>query len=416
MPAAIHPISHDVSHDGWLPSLFGPRRYDVVIVGGRAAGASTALLLARAGVRVLVIERSSYGSDTLSTHALMPTGIEHLQRWGLIDQVSATAPAVGRTVFEFGQRSVSVDLGANDDVSRLYAPRRTELDSILVDAAQQAGAEFVFNARVVGLGKASDGRVEHVDFEAQHGIRWTVPADLVVGADGLRSFVARQVNAPVVRESDHFLASIYTYVRGADLPNNDYLFSYGNGAIAGSVPTSGDLHCVFVNLDPSQFRTAARANLFALFERTLQNVSPRLATAARAGAVVGPLRSFPGHRGQFRQSYGPGWALVGDAGYFIDPAVAHGMSDALRDAELLATAIVDDDLPRYQRVRDEASLPLFEEVDSLTSLTWDDDEIACIMWNIASSMERGRHVLERHHQGLPTIGAVVGIRGGPAKS
>ena len=412
MTAALHLTAgatrQNTLYEGWVPSLFGARRYDVVIVGGRAAGASTALLLARAGARVLVIERSSYGSDTLSTHALMPTGVEHLQRWGLIDQVSATAPAVGRTVFEFAQRSVSVDLGINDDVTRLYAPRRTELDKILVDAAQQAGAEFVFNARVVGLGKASDGRVEHVDFEAQHGIRWTVPADLVVGADGLRSFVARQVDAPVIRESDHFLASIYTYIRGADLPDDDYLFSYGNGAIAGSVPTSGGLHCIVVSLDPSQFRTTARADLFALYERTLQNVSPRLATAARAGAVVGPLRSFPGHRGQFRRAHGPGWALVGDAGYFIDPAVAHGMSDALRDAELLATAIVDDNLPRYQQARDEVSLPLFNEVDRLTSLTWDDEEIACIMWNIVSSMGRGQQALKRQGHRLPMIGALAG--------
>jgi flavin-dependent dehydrogenase len=104
---------------------------------------------------------------------------------------------------------------------------------------------------------------------------------------------------------------------------------------------------------------------------TLQVLDPGLATAVAGATALGPLRSWPGTPGRFRKPHGPGWALVGDAGYFKDPFAAHGISDAFRDAELLADAVVDDDLARYERLRDHLSLPLFEVLERIASYDWD---------------------------------------------
>ena len=126
--------------------------YDVVIVGARAAGAATAVLLARQGMRVLVVDRDRYGTDTLSTHALMRGGVLLLSRWGLLDQiVDAGTPAIRRTTFYYGAETVSVAIKPSPGVDALYAPRRTLLDRVLVDAAVAAGAEVRFGVTVTGL-------------------------------------------------------------------------------------------------------------------------------------------------------------------------------------------------------------------------------------------------------------------------
>ena len=121
------------------------RSWDVIIIGGRVAGASTALLLARAGLRVLVVERARRGSDTLSTHALMRGGVLQLHRWGLLDRVAATgAPPIRRVTLHYGHDSMPVTLKPYAGVDALYAPRRTVLDALLVAAAEEAGASFRF--------------------------------------------------------------------------------------------------------------------------------------------------------------------------------------------------------------------------------------------------------------------------------
>lgn len=373
-------------------------RYDVVIVGARAAGASTAMLLARAGARVLVVDRAGYGSDTLSSHALMRGGVEQLRRWGLLDRVAAVTPAIGRTVFEFGRSPVVVD--AADDVScgPLFAPRRTVLDPILVDAAREAGADFRFDTRVVDLVRDSDGSASGIVFEPPDGSLASVAAGLVIGADGLRSFVARQVDAPVTKRGRHSLASIFAYVQGADLPQHDYRFAYHEGAIGGSIPTTEGLHCVFVSLAPHVFRTHAQLDVTFALERTLEQVSPTIAEGARTGNVISPIRSFPGHHGQFRAPYGPGWALVGDAGYFKDPAAAHGLTDAFRDAELLADAVIAGDLEGYERLRDRLSMPLFEHIEELAALDWDAVRAGEILCNLGSAMAAEMGALEQHRR------------------
>jgi len=136
--------------------------YDVIVVGGRAAGAATAMLLARGGLRVLVIEATRRGTDTLSTHALMRGGVLQLHRWGLLGEVTATGtPAIRATEFSYGGELETVDIRTADGVSALRAPRRTVLDPLLLDAAQAAGAEIRSPAQVTAL-LTDRGRVRGV--------------------------------------------------------------------------------------------------------------------------------------------------------------------------------------------------------------------------------------------------------------
>lgn len=375
------------------------RRHDVVIVGARAAGAATAMLLARAGADVLVVDRAGYGTDTLSSHALMRGGVDHLRRWGVLGRVAATTPPIHRSVFEFGGDRMVVDVGDELDVP-LYAPRRTVLDPLLVDAAREAGAEFCFGTRMADVNRTAYGRVCGVEVETAAGRTTRIGADLVVGADGLRSAVARRVNAPVTRLGTHCLSSIYTYVRNADLPSDEYHFAYDGGLVGGAIPTNDSTHCVFVSMAPSIFRTSARLDVAAALERTLATVSPSIAAGARAGSIVGALRSFPGHVGQFRTPHGDGWALVGDAGYFKDPVAGHGLSDAFRDAELLTEAVLTGDLEGFERVRDALSTPLFDHIERFTALGWDADGARDALLHFAVAMAEESDALREHRDAV----------------
>ena len=179
-----------------------PSRYDVIIVGARVAGAATAMLLARRGVRVLAVDRSIYGSDTLSTHALMRTAVVLLYRWGLLDRVKKSgAPPVREVVFLYPDETVRVPLRSSGDVDALYAPRRTVLDRILADAALEAGADVRFGVTVDELRRDAQGRVTGVVARDACGRRFEALADLVIGADGIKSRVAQSVGAHTLRRA-----------------------------------------------------------------------------------------------------------------------------------------------------------------------------------------------------------------------
>ena len=139
-------------------------RYDVVIVGARAAGASTAMLLARRGLSVLAVDRSAYGSDTLSTHSLSKSGVLLLSRWGLLDRLRAAGTPVTKTLeFRYGREPFRIDVSGDGDVDGLYSPRRTVLDAELVDEARRSGAEVCHGVSVSAITKDPSGRVDGVD-------------------------------------------------------------------------------------------------------------------------------------------------------------------------------------------------------------------------------------------------------------
>jgi len=363
--------------------------YDVVVVGARCAGAATAMLLARRGLRVLVVDRGRHGTDTLSTHALMWGGVLQLHRWGLLDAVEeAGTPVVRTTTFHYADDVVRIPLKPRDGVPGLFAPRRYVLDAILADAAAAAGAEVRYGLRVANL-VSGGGRVRGVELVDADGRTTRIGAGLVVGADGLRSTVAEKVGARAYRKGRHASGTVFGYFAGLD--QDGYHWHYGPRAAVGVIPTNEGQSCVFASASSEQFRREIAGSVAAGFDRLLALCSPELAERVSEARREGHLRGFAGEVGFFRQSWGPGWALVGDAAYFKDPITAHGITDALRDAELLARAIGEESeaaLSAYQETRDAMALGLFEVTDEIASYEWDLAAVQQMHFVLSTEMKR----------------------------
>jgi flavin-dependent dehydrogenase len=365
-------------------------RYDVVIVGARAAGAAAAMLLARRGVRVLAVDRGTYGSDTLSTQALMRAGVLQLARWDLLGRVEAAGtPRVRRTVFHYDDEVVDIPIKPRDGVPALFAPRRTVLDRLLVDAAVEAGAEVRHQLKVVDLLRGAGGRVEGTVLQGSEGAVLPVRAELVVGADGARSTVSSLVQASVTRQGRNASAVVYGYWSGFDL--DGYHWYWGPRAAAGAIPTNGGHTLLFAGLPANEFAVRMRGDLDGGYLRLLAGVAPDMAERLKRAQLAGALRAFPGLAGFLRRPWGPGWALVGDAAYYKDPITAHGISDALRDAELLADAVVQGGeraMAAYESRRDDLSVRLFDVTDRIASLSWTSAELKSLHLALSDEMKR----------------------------
>ena len=346
--------------------------YDVVIVGARCAGAATAMLLARRGLRVLAIDRGRYGSDTVSTHALMRAGVVQLSRWGVLDGIKAAGtPVIRSTSFHYGDEVVEVQIKPQNDVDGLYAPRRTVIDRVLVDAARRAGAEIAFETHLIDLVRAGNGRVCGVRLRDGRAEERQVSAELVIGADGVidgRSSRRRGMlsNRPSCHRRDLQLLGRHGIRRiSLVLPP---------GVSAGAIPTNGGHTCIFASVPQSRFHETLRRGADAGYRHVMRECGSDLAAIVERSERVEKYRAFAGEVGFFRQSFGPGWALVGDAGYFKDPLTAHGITDALIDAELLAQAAAagtDTAFAGYQRARDKLAVDHFEVTDAIASFEWD---------------------------------------------
>jgi flavin-dependent dehydrogenase len=342
-------------------------KVDVVIVGARCAGAATALLLARAGARVVVLDRGRYGTDTLSTHALMRGAVLQLHRWGVLPAiVEQGTPAVTATTFSYSHEDVTIRIEPKYGVDGLYAPRRTLLDGVLSAVAVESGAEVVYGVTVDGLLTDPGGRVRGVTASAG-GHRHDIEADLVIGADGLYSTVARRVGASPIVTGTHAAGVLYSYWSGLD--ETAYRWIFRPRGSVGTIPTNGGT-CVFAAIPAPRFRQEVRGDPVVAYRRLLREVCPELADRLAGATQLEGVHGFGGHPGFIKRSTGPGWALVGDAGYFKDPATAHGITDALRDAELLSRAVLAgtaDAMNEFETTRLELSRRLFEITDEIAS-------------------------------------------------
>ena len=379
--------------------------YDVVIAGARCAGAATALLLARQGARVLLLDRSRYGTDTLSTHALTRGAVLQLHRWGLLPRIiAAGTPAIRSAAFHLPGADTVVEIRPKYGVDGLYAPRRTVLDAILADAAREAGADVRFGTSVTGLRRGRTGRVTGITGRAG-AARLEVGADLVVGADGRRSAVARYAGARAAHVAPASSGLIYRYFR--DDATNGYHWYFTPGSAAGVIPTNGGLACVFAATSTERLRGELDGGAEAGLRRILTRAAPGLADRFDHHGAAGPPRVFPGLTGYLRDAAGPGWALVGDAGYFKDPITAHGITDALRDAEILARVVVSggpDAVGRYQAERDELSLRLFRVTGRIASFTWTADEIGGHLLELNDAMAEEMAAMTHGHWRVPGRG------------
>ena len=363
-------------------------RYDAVIIGARCAGAATALLLARSGAKVLVVDRQAYGADTMSTHALMRGAVLRLNRWDLIPRlVTAGTPPIRSTTFHYGEETIRVDIKPDQGVDCLFAPRRTVLDPLLVDAARESGAEVRHGIALSELHFASNGRVNGALLRDASGACASIRSDIVIGADGQQSTVAKLVNAGKYEEGVNASGIVFGYYEGIE--PDDLHWHFAKNVAAGVIPTNTG-HCVFAGVPAAQFATTFRGDIVNGFMAVLEANSPALRAKVQRGSPISRLRAFGGVRGHLRQCQGAGWALVGDAGYFKDPLTAHGITDALRDAELLSRAVAKGGtqaLAAYEHERDALSLPFLRVTDAIASFSWSLDEVKALHLEMGAMMK-----------------------------
>jgi 2-polyprenyl-6-methoxyphenol hydroxylase-like FAD-dependent oxidoreductase len=348
--------------------------YDAIIVGARCAGAPTAMLLARKGYRVLLVDKATFPSDTLSTHIIWPHGAEILDRWGLLDGLAATGcpPIARRLRFDVGPFALEGGVIDTNGGRGGFCPRRTVLDKLLVDAAVEAGAELREGFTVDAI-LSSDDRVVGIKGHSRAGVTVEERGRVVIGADGIHSLVAKAVRPPEYDVRPPLTANYYSYFSGFEVDDiEEYIRDY---LAVGCFPTHDGLTLIAV-LWPSSRFPEIRADIEGHFSRALEStpsVADRLRGATREEKWVGTA----GVPNYFRQPFGPGWALVGDAAYAKDPITAQGMSDAFIDVEGLVTALddgwsgrrpLDDGLRAHQASRDQRAKPLFDFTCEMATL------------------------------------------------
>ena len=315
-------------------------QYDIAIVGGRVAGSATAIALARHDYRILLVERAEFPSDTLSTNFIWPDGMAALQRLGVLDRVLETgAPRLHHFQSWNEEDRLVAKLAEIDGIDFGLCPRRTYLDAILFETAgSYSNVDAFQQTRATALTREGD-RVTGLEL-ARGDERWTVSADLVIGADGRNSLVARQVGAEehdVIPPGRYWYYGYFRNASPQDPPS--FAISAAETDFIGTAPTNDGLQMVLYgsyNEDFEEFRKnyadnyLERVKAHPLGARTLANAE-----------LAEPVLGMSGIRGYYRTTHGPGWVLVGDAVHQKDPIAGRGMSEGLRGAEWLADALAD---------------------------------------------------------------------------
>ena len=337
--------------------------YDAIVVGARCAGSPTAMLLARRGRRVLLLDRATFPRDTLSTHYIHQSGVARLARWGLLSRLAATGcPPIRRYTFDVGPFALTGSPPPIDGVDAAYSPRRYVLDSLLAEAATEAGAEVRHGVTVKGL-LTEDGRVTGVRGGTASGELVAERAHVVIGADGRNSTVARDAGAETYEDRGTLTCAYYSYWTGVEIDGVELYPRPGRMIVTS--PTHDGRNVVIVLWPQAEFE-AVRSDIESAFTASVA-MAPGLADRLRDGTRAEPFRGtrlLPNH---FRTSAGPGWALAGDAGHHKDPILALGIGDAFRDADELSAAVdrgldadLDAELAAYAERRDELARPGLE--------------------------------------------------------
>lgn len=374
--------------------------YDVIVVGARCAGSPVAMLLARAGQRVLLVDRASFPSDTISTHLVHAPGVAALERWGLAEQLAGSGcPPIRRYRFDFGPFAIAgAPLPTPSGVDVAYSPRRTVLDKMLLDAAAKAGAEVRENVAVQEL-IMEDGRVVGIKAKetGDAGATMTERASLVIGADGRHSMIAEAVGSERYRERPAVNVAYYAY--WGNLPVKEWSVHVSPGRAVGMMPTHDGLTVVLVAAqiaDMSDFRRDIEGNYLAELHK-LPGFADWGGTATRESRFTGTTIA-----NYYRKPYGAGWALVGDAGYDKDASTGQGITDAFQHAELLADAWLsvqsgrrsfDEAMTSYQSARDEQTLPAYEMACDLGSLAPPPPDMAQMLAATASNLHASQQFM-----------------------
>jgi flavin-dependent dehydrogenase len=317
--------------------------YDVIVVGARCAGAATAMLLARRGLDVLLVDRARFPSDVPHGHFIHRHGPSRLHRWGLLDRVLATGcPPITSFVEDLGDFSLRGDDLAVDGVPVGFGPRRAALDAVLVEAAVQAGASpresFPIHALAFEHGRVTG----------------------VIGADGRNSRVAKHTQAVGYDEVPTLTCWYFSYWSG--VPGNALELYMRDRRVIFAFPTNNELFALFVSWPINELDSVRSDPERHLLQAV--DAVPELAERVRAGTREERIYGATSLPNYLRRPYGEGWALVGDAGCHKDPFLALGVCDAFRDAELVSDAVAGalgggcpeaEALAEYERRRNEAT-------------------------------------------------------------
>jgi 2-polyprenyl-6-methoxyphenol hydroxylase-like FAD-dependent oxidoreductase len=348
------------------------KAFDAIVIGARCAGSPTAMLLARQGHGVLLVDRATFPSDTISTHLVHPRGIAALARWGLRDRLVATGcPPIDTYAFDFGPFTLAGAPGT-DDMPVAYCPRRTILDKLLVDAAREAGAEVREGFTVDDILVEND-RVVGIRGHSKEGAAVTERANIVIGADGRGSIMAEKMRPQAYHEKPPLLAAYYTYWSGLPMAGRFETYVRERRGMA-AMPTHDGLTLVIAGWPYAEF-AENKKDIEGNYRRSIElapDFADRLRQAKREARFAGA--AVPNY---FRKPYGPGWALVGDAGYNKDFITAQGILDAFRDAELCADAVhawlrgaqmFEEAMEAYRRSRDADAQAIYEFTCELATL------------------------------------------------
>ncbi len=348
--------------------------YDAIIVGARCAGSPLAMLLARKGYRVLLLDKASFPSDTISTHHIHQPGVAYLKRWGLLDKLRASnCPPTKQIKFDVGPFALVGAPVPAEGTAEAYGPRRRVLDKILVDAAVEAGAELRERFTVEEL--TTDGKsITGIRGRDANGSTVIEHARIVIGADGARSMVADAVKAPIYFDRGMLTCNYYSYWSGVQHEGVE-LYPREDRTIVVDKTNDG-LSLICIVFPKAEF-DHIRSNIEGEYLRTIQQNAPTLFERLKNGkreerfAGTGFLPNF------FRKPYGHGWALVGDAGYVKDPILAQGITNSFSHAQMLADALDDaflglremqDALADYEHRRNDEVLAMFEHNTQLARL------------------------------------------------
>jgi 2-polyprenyl-6-methoxyphenol hydroxylase-like FAD-dependent oxidoreductase len=368
--------------------------YDAIVIGARCAGSPTAMLLARKGYRVLLVDKATFPSDTMSTHVVHPPGLAALKRWGLLEQLEATGcPPLETYSFDFGPLTIAGAPHPIDGIAHARCPRRTLLDQLLVEAAAAAGAE-VRESFTVDEVHADDGVVTGVRGHGTGGSPLTERGKVVIGADGKHSLVAKTVEPEAYEGRPSRLAMYYAY--WSDLPTDRFetTIRAENRRGWAAAPTNDGLTVMPFGWPVEEFKTNRgdiEGSFFAMLD-TAPEFAERVRGAKRESKFIGSAE-LPGY---IRKPFGNGWALIGDAGYHKNPITAMGINDAFRDAELLADALdasfsgrrpYEEAMADYQLTRDRAALPVYEFTDEFAQLQPPPPEMQQLLGAMRSNQE-----------------------------
>lgn len=349
--------------------------YDVIIVGGRVAGSAAAIMLAQAGARVLLLERSTFPSAPVSVPVIFANALAIFDRIGVraaIEQSGATKMYTGGA--QMDDIRLEVPVRPLHGIDYHLGLRRERLDSILIEHAAKQPTVTVRTGFTVEALVQERGQVVGVRGRAHGAPAGSVEelrAAVVVGADGTHSLVARTVQPKTYRVRPGQNCVYYAYYRNFTPRHQPMTYSYrGAGYAVLSFEADDGLTAISVGAQPGDWPTF-KQDPTGEFERRWRAI-PELAELGRDAERIGPVKGQGPRQSYYRQPFGPGWALVGDAGYLKDPSTGQGIFDALRAAELLCAAWQEWQragaqpqdwqraMRRYQRTRDRETRMMYE--------------------------------------------------------